>query len=90
MISIFEIIMLVCFGLSWPVAIIKTLKSKTVKGVSPMFYWFVFAGYVAGTLHKILFSLDLVIILYILNCITVGIQLFLFYYYKRKEILQSS
>ena len=85
LISPFEIIMLICFGVSWPVAIIKTLRSKTVKGVSPFFYWFVFTGYVAGTMHKIIFSFDLVIILYILNCFTVGTQIILYYYYKKSE-----
>lgn len=89
MISIFEIIMLICFGLSWPVAIIKTLRSKTVKGVSSLFYWFVFIGYVAGTIHKIIFNFDLVIILYIANCLMVGTQIVLYYFYKRKDFIQN-
>ena len=83
--SIFEIIMLLCFGISWPVAIIKTLRSKTVKGITPFFYWLVFTGYIAGTLHKIIFNKDIVIILYIINCFTVGTQTFLYYYYSSKE-----
>ncbi len=35
--SIFEVIMLLCFGIGCPVAIIKALKTKTVKGKSPLF-----------------------------------------------------
>jgi hypothetical protein len=85
MISVFEIVMLACFGISWPFAIIKTIRSKTVKGVTPVFYWLVFMGYIAGTLHKIIYSLDPVIILYVINSITVGTQIILFYYYRRLD-----
>jgi hypothetical protein len=84
--SIFEIMMLICFGVSWPVAIIKTLRSKTVKGISPFFYWLVLTGYISGTLHKIIFSKDIVIILYIINCVTVGTQTALYYYYRNRDI----
>jgi hypothetical protein len=84
--SIFEIIMLVCFGISWPAAIVKTLKCRSVKGVSPLFYWLVLTGYVAGTIHKLIFSRDIVIFLYIINCMTVLAQTILYYYHKAREV----
>ena len=82
---IFEIIMLVCFGLSWPFGIIKTLKSKSVKGVSLLLYLFVFIGYISGILFKIFYRFDFVIILYSINAFMVGIQIILYFYYKNKE-----
>ena len=37
MAQIFETIMLVCFGLSWPFNITKSLRARTAKGKSVMF-----------------------------------------------------
>ena len=51
--SIFEIIMLVCFGLSWPVSIYKSLKTRVVAGKSPLFMAIVITGYASGVAHKI-------------------------------------
>ena len=54
--SIFEIIMLVCFGVSWPVSIVKAVRTKTVAGKSPLFMAIVMVGYASGIVHKIIFS----------------------------------
>ena len=35
--SIFEAGMLICFGASWPFAVMKTYKTKSVKGKSRLF-----------------------------------------------------
>ena len=37
MAQIFETIMLICFGLSWPFNITKSLRSRTAKGKSLQF-----------------------------------------------------
>lgn len=47
-----EAIMIVCFGLSWPINIYKLLKSRTAKGTGVMFYYFIDIGYVAGIAAK--------------------------------------
>lgn len=83
--EIFEIIMLICFGCSWPITILKTLKSKTVKGITPLFYYLVLIGYISGSVYKFFYHLNYVFFLYIINSITVLIQLFLYYYYHNKE-----
>ena len=83
--SIFEALMLLCFGIGWPVSIIKALKTKVVKGKSPLFMAIVFGGYVSGITHKLIFTLDWVILLYVLNCIMVGIDLFLYFRYLPKN-----
>ena len=84
--SIFEIIMLVCFGVSWPISIAKTLRTKVVAGKSPLFMAIVCLGYISGVIHKILYSFDWVIILYIVNMILIAIDIGLYFkYIPRKE-----
>jgi uncharacterized protein with PQ loop repeat len=86
---VFEGIMLVCFGISWPFAIYKTFKTKNVEGVSIIFLWFVFFGYISGILFKV-FEVNSVrgpspvMALYILNFLMVGTELVLYYFYKKK------
>lgn len=79
--SIFEAIMLVCFGTSWPLSIIKTLRTKVVEGKSPLFMAIVGIGYVSGIIHKIVFSFDWILLLYILNLVMIAIDLGLYYRY---------
>ena len=83
--SIFETIMLACFGMAWPVNIMKTVRSKISRGRSLMFQAIIFIGYISGIIHKLLYSLDIVLFLYCLNLVMVGIDGTLLLYYKRKE-----
>ena len=77
--SIYEIIMLICFGAAWPFSIYKSLKSKSTKGKSSLFMIVLIIGYVFGILNKLLVKYDYVIYLYIINAVMVGIDLILFY-----------
>lgn len=49
---IFEVIMLVCFGFSWPLNVIKAYKAKTTKGTSLWFVLLIITGYVSGIIAK--------------------------------------
>lgn len=80
--SIYEILMLVCFGISWPVALFKTYKSKCVKGKSFLFLFLILLGYVFGTIHKVIYNCDYVIWLYIANAILVLADMTLWFKYK--------
>ena len=51
--SICETIMLVMFGLSWPISIYKSWSLKFVKGKSPLFLTLIIIGYTAGIFAKI-------------------------------------
>ena len=77
--SIYEIIMLVCFGAAWPFSIYKSLKSKSTKGKSAMFMIVLIIGYISGILNKLLVHYDNVIYLYIVNTLMVLADLILFY-----------
>ena len=85
--SIFEIGMLVCFGFAWPTAIHKSIKSKSIEGKSLLFIYVVMTGYVFGIVHKFMYSLDIVVILYIINLLMVFTDLIL--YYRNKKIVMK-
>ncbi|MDD4510580.1 MAG: hypothetical protein PHY23_06750 [Oscillospiraceae bacterium] len=88
--SIFEAGMLLCFGIAWPINIYKSLKSRSTGGKSPFFSIIVNLGYICGIIHKILFSPDLVMILYIINFLMVSFDLFLFYRNRKYEREQAA
>ena len=52
MAEILEIIMIVCFGMSWPMNVMKSYKARTAKGKSVMFLLFILVGYIAGIASK--------------------------------------
>ncbi len=51
--SIMETMMVVCFGISWPLNIFKAWKSRTAKGTSILFYFFIWIGYIFAMTGKI-------------------------------------
>ena len=81
--SVFEILMLICFGAAWPVSIHKSITSRSVKGKSVIFLYVISFGYVMGIVHKLMFHYDIVIFLYVLNLVMVLTDLFLYYRNKR-------
>jgi hypothetical protein len=83
--SIFEAAMLLCFGISWPISIAKTLRTKVVAGKSPVFMLVIIIGYACGIVHKILFAYDWIIFLYALNMTMVAVDLALYVRYSRGE-----
>lgn len=87
--SIFETIMLVCFGIAWPISIYKSWMSKSSGGKSPLFSVVVIVGYLSGMIHKWLFSRDIVMFLYLLNMVMVSIDLCIYFRNKRLEKLKS-
>ncbi len=79
--SIWEVLFLLCFAVSWPVSIAKSLKTKVVIGKSPLFMSLVILGYVFGIIHKSLYSNDIVIWLYVFNALLVSTDLALYFIY---------
>ena len=68
MAQIFEAIMVICFGISWPISIIKSVKTKTAKGKSVVFMFLILIGYVFGIVSKIsMGKITYVFIFYVLN-----------------------
>ena len=82
--SIFEVIMLICVGFSWPFAILKTIRVKNPTGKSYLFMGLIIIGYIAGCIHKILYHWDFVFWLYLLNTLLVATDVVLCLYYMQK------
>ena len=83
--SISEIVMLVCFGISWPVSIAKSVRTKIVVGKSPVFMSLIAIGYLAGIVHKYYFDRNWVVALYVINLILVLVDLVLYFRYLPRD-----
>ena len=84
--SLFEAGMLLSFGAAWPVSIYKAYKSKSTGGKSWVFSAVVIVGYICGITHKLLYSRDVVMYLYILNAIMVSIDLCIWFRNRKLEL----
>ena len=78
--EIFEIIMIVCFGFSWPMNVIKSYRSRTTKGKSLPFLLLIITGYVFGIIGKLLGGNFkwYVLFFYVLNLAMVCVDLMLY------------
>jgi hypothetical protein len=85
--SIFELVMLLCFGAAWPFSIHKSIVSHSIKGKSLAFLLIVWIGYLAGILHKIFYHLDILIVFYAINISMVSIDTVL--YLRNRRILNK-
>lgn len=82
MAEILEITMIVSFGISWPLNVIKSYKARTTKGKSLAFLLLIFFGYIAGITSKLVNEAYMaafsekwyVLFFYVLNFIMVGLD----------------
>ena len=78
MAHLLETAMLICFGLSWPFNIAKSVRSRTAKGKSVVFEILIITGYLCGLIGKfILGDLSYVVIFYIADILMVSVDLVL-------------
>ena len=79
--SILETVMLVCFGFSWPLNVIKAYRAKTAKGTSLPFILLIIAGYIAGISAKLITEqINYVLIAYILNLAIVSLNVVVYFH----------
>ena len=84
--QIFECIMLACFGLSWPISVYKSIKSKSTQGKSIVFIIAIIIGYISGIIGKIVNEqMTYVLIIYCFNLIVVSVDLVLFFINRKNE-----
>lgn len=85
-----EAAMLLCFGLAWPIATVKMLRTGRAEGKGLGFTAIIWAGYLAGALSKLVAmdasgtSLAPVFWLYLLNSFTVGFNGWLQWHLPRR------
>ena len=78
--SIFETVMLLCFGFSWPMNLTKAYTAKTAKGTSLPFILLIIIGYVAGITAKIVTGqTNYVLAAYVLNLAIVLLNLVIYF-----------
>jgi alkyl hydroperoxide reductase subunit AhpC len=86
MAEILEVIMIVSFGASWPMNVIKSYKARTTRGKSLAFLLLILFGYVAGIISKLvnesymaeIGSKWYVLFFYVLNFTMVGVDLLMY------------
>ncbi len=85
--ELLEIGMVVCFGVSWPMSVIKSYRARTAKGKSLFFLIMIFVGYICGIAAKLLASSFkwYVLFFYVLNLVMVGTDLLLYFRNRRLD-----
>ena len=84
--EIFEIIMILSFGASWPMNVMKSYKARSTRGKSLGFLLLISFGYVAGIISKFLNEAYMasfaskwyVLFFYVLNLCMVCVDLLLY------------
>lgn len=97
MAELLEITMILCFGASWPLNLIKSYKARTAKGKSLAFLLLVFFGYIAGISSKIVNPIYMtqieekwyVLFFYLLNFVMVGSDILMYIRNKRLDKLNG-
>ena len=91
--SVFESVMLVCFGLSWPLNVVKAYRARTAKGMSLPFILLIISGYIAGIAAKLTNPAYMaafgekwyVLFFYVLNFTMVAADVVLYFRNKRLD-----
>lgn len=87
MANICEILMLICFGISWPVNFRKAWIAGSAKGTSLAFLCLIEGGYIAGIAAKLLRNMiNYVLIFYFINLVVVAANIILYFVNRRKDL----
>lgn len=86
MAELLEIVMIVSFGASWPMNVVKSYRARTAKGKSLGFLLLILFGYVAGITSKLVNEAYManfaakwyVLFFYVLNFVMVSTDLVLY------------
>ena len=84
--QILETIMLICFGFSWPMSVVKNIRSKTAKSMSLPFILLIISGYIAGICAKIYtHQLNFVLVVYLINLAIVSVNIVIYFINKKYD-----
>ncbi len=86
MTDLLEATMLICFGLSWPLSLMKNIKAKTAENMSLRFILLIIAGYIAGITAKVMsHNINYVLIVYLFNLIVVSANIIVYFINKKHD-----
>ena len=89
--SIFEMLFLIGFGLSWPMNIVKDIRGKTSKGKSFMFLVFALFAYACGILSKLTAeTISFVLVFYIINAVMVVVDTVFWFVNHRRDLKRDA
>lgn len=84
--SVFEVLMIVCFGFAWPINLYNSIRTRSTKGKNLLFLGMILLAYVFGILHKLTYSRDPAVYFYLLNtCMVLG-DILMYFLNRRAEI----
>ena len=88
--EILEASMLICFGLSWPISLIKNIKAHSAKNMSLKFNMLIILGYLAGITAKFMNgAFNYVLIVYLLNLLIVCANVVIYFINKSYDIAKN-
>lgn len=80
MAQILETIMLICFGCSWPISVVRNYRARTARSMSLGFILLIMAGYIAGIAAKFCtHTINYVLAVYIFNLLAVSANLVVYF-----------
>lgn len=83
--------MLICFGLSWPFNIAKSLRSRTARGKSVLFEFCVIVGYLCGLTGKFMSGdITYVVAFYVADILMVAVDLVLTFRNRKLDQLADA
>ena len=84
--AILETVMLICFGLSWPINLMKAYRARTTKGTSLFFIVLIQLGYTEGIAAKLVAGqINYVLAVYIFNFVMVLGNLIVYFRNRRLD-----
>ncbi|MFR5093151.1 MAG: hypothetical protein ACLTDR_15220 [Adlercreutzia equolifaciens] len=91
MAELLEAIMLICFGLSWPLNAYKNYRAGTAVGTSWQFIALITAGYFAGIAAKFVSgNLNWVLIVYFINVVCIAANWLVYFRNRRLDAPASA
>lgn len=86
MAELLEAVMLICFGLSWPLNAYKNYRAGTAAGTSWQFIALITAGYFAGIAAKFVSgNLNWVLIVYFINVVCIAANWLVYFRNRRLD-----
>jgi hypothetical protein len=77
--QVLEALMIISFGISWPLSIIKSYKARTTKGKSLFFLILITVGYICGITSKLVSGkITYVFVFYVINLCMLIAELFIY------------
>ncbi len=95
MTELLEALMVISFGLSWPLSIAKSWRSRTARGKSLPFMLLIEFGYVCGVAWKAIEwaqsgTLRYPAVFYVLNLLMVGVDIALYFRNRRLDKMEAA